>query len=165
LIYPGKSQKQEFNIWTKDSNSDDCYKNNESYVQEKEQGQQLHLSRVPTPWPRGHCCPLTNVINSSVLAGKFPKQWKEAIVVPILKKGNPKELKNYRPVSCLAAASKVLEKFVCNQLKWTNTKQPAWIQSRQINNDCPLCDAEGLDPKHRGSTNYWSTGVGPLISL
>ncbi len=37
-------------------------------------------------------------------------------MVPILKKGNPKELKNYRPVSCLAAASKVLEKVVCNQL-------------------------------------------------
>jgi hypothetical protein len=35
---------------------------------------------------------------------------------PHIKKGNPKELKNYRPVSCLAAASKVLEKVVCNQL-------------------------------------------------
>ena len=38
------------------------------------------------------------------------------MVIPILKKGDPKDLKNYRPVSCLAAASKVLEKVVCEQL-------------------------------------------------
>ena len=37
-------------------------------------------------------------------------------MVPILKKGDPKDPKNYRPVSCLAAASKVLEKIVCDQL-------------------------------------------------
>ena len=41
---------------------------------------------------------------------------KEAVVVPILKKGDPKELKNYRPVSCSTAASKVLEKVVFEQL-------------------------------------------------
>ena len=60
--------------------------------------------------------PLTKIINTSIETGHFPDQWKEAIVVPILKKGNPKELKNYRPVSCLPAASKVLEKVVCDQL-------------------------------------------------
>ena len=38
------------------------------------------------------------------------------MVVPILKKGDPKGLKNYRPVSCLTAASKVLERIVCDQL-------------------------------------------------
>ena len=60
--------------------------------------------------------PLTEIINASITSGVFPDQWKEAIVVPILKKGNPKETKNYRPVSCLPAASKVLEKVVCEQL-------------------------------------------------
>ena len=60
--------------------------------------------------------PLTDVINASIKSGIFPTQWKEAIVAPILKKGDPKELKNYRPVSCLSAASKVLEKVVCEQL-------------------------------------------------
>ena len=39
-----------------------------------------------------------------------------AVVTPLLKKGDQKEKKNYRPVSCLAAASKVLEKVVCDQL-------------------------------------------------
>ena len=60
--------------------------------------------------------PLTEVINSSIKQGTFPERWKEAIIVPILKKGDPKDPKNYRPVSCLPAASKVLEKVVCVQL-------------------------------------------------
>ena len=47
---------------------------------------------------------------------EVPSSWKEAIVVPILKKGEKTELNNYRPVSCLVAASKVLEKIVCNQV-------------------------------------------------
>ena len=60
--------------------------------------------------------PLTAIINQSIETGVFPRDWKESIVVPILKKGDPKDPKNYRPVSCLAAASKVLEKIVCDQL-------------------------------------------------
>ena len=50
--------------------------------------------------------PLTEIINASISTGTVPEQWKEAIVVPILKKGDSKDLKNYRPVSCLAAASR-----------------------------------------------------------
>ncbi len=60
--------------------------------------------------------PLTKIINKLISSGVFPESWKEAVVVPILKKGDPKDPKNYRPVSCLAAASKVLEKVVCEQL-------------------------------------------------
>jgi hypothetical protein len=60
--------------------------------------------------------PLTEVVNRSIITGIVPEAWKEGIVVPVLKKGDAKELKNYRPVSCLTAASKVLEKVVCEQL-------------------------------------------------
>ena len=60
--------------------------------------------------------PLTRIINSSISSGKFPDAWKEAIVTPILKKGTATDKANYRPVSCLNAASKVLEKVVCNQI-------------------------------------------------
>ena len=60
--------------------------------------------------------PLTWLINSSISSGTFPEPWKEATVVPILKKGSTTEKANYRPVSCLCSASKVLEKVVCNQL-------------------------------------------------
>jgi len=49
-------------------------------------------------------------INSSISRGEFPSMWKEALVTPILKKGDPTKNENYRPMSCLSVASKVLEK-------------------------------------------------------
>ena len=60
--------------------------------------------------------PLTAIINRSIITGIVPEMWKEAVVIPILKKGNPNDKTNYRPVSCLVTASKVLEKVVCTQL-------------------------------------------------
>ena len=60
--------------------------------------------------------PLTRIINSSIENGEFPAEWKEALITPILKKGDREKKENYRPVSCLAVASKVLEKVVCNQI-------------------------------------------------
>ena len=46
----------------------------------------------------------------------MPETWKSAVVSPILKKGSSTDKNNYRPVSCLIKASKVLEKVVCNQM-------------------------------------------------
>ena len=60
--------------------------------------------------------PLATIINKSITVGKFPQQWKEAAVLPVLKKGSSQLLNNYRPVSCLPAASKLLEIVVCSQL-------------------------------------------------
>ena len=40
---------------------------------------------------------------------------KEAIVAPVLKKGDKSVKENYWPVSCLLAAAKLLELLVCNQ--------------------------------------------------
>jgi hypothetical protein len=60
--------------------------------------------------------PITWIINQSIETGTFPKKWKESIVVPILKKGNPRTMKNYRPVSNLCKTSKVLETVVMRHL-------------------------------------------------
>ena len=60
--------------------------------------------------------PLTWIINSSISSGKFPTAWKSAIVTPILKKGDPSNTANYRPVSNLCSASKVLEEIIRKQL-------------------------------------------------
>ena len=60
--------------------------------------------------------PLVSIINKSITTGTFPNAWKEAIVTPILKKGDAENISNYRPVSCLPAASKLLESVVCNQM-------------------------------------------------
>ena len=60
--------------------------------------------------------PLSLIINESIKSGIFPSIWKEALVTPVLKKVNPESLSNYRPVSCLPAASKLLESVICEQM-------------------------------------------------
>ena len=60
------------------------------------------------------------------MEGKFTEKWKQAVVTPVLKKGNAKDKNNYRPVSCLMVESKVLERIVCTQVKddfWQRMQQ------------------------------------------
>jgi len=61
---------------------------------------------------------ITHVFNHSLESGIFPDSFKKALVKPLLKKPSldPKDLKNYRPVSNLSFLSKVLEKIVLAQL-------------------------------------------------
>ena len=73
--------------------------------------------------------PLTRIINNSITTGEFPSEWKEALVTPILKKGDPTKKENYRPVSCLSVASKVLEKIVCDQVTNYMEMHEEWIQN------------------------------------
>ena len=58
---------------------------------------------------------LINIFNQSISDGGFPSNWKEALVTPVLKKGDPKLVDNYRPVSYFPAASKLLEMIICDQ--------------------------------------------------
>ena len=46
-------------------------------------------------------CPLTNVINLSLIQGVVPDDLKSARVVPLFKKSDKTEVGNYRPVSIL----------------------------------------------------------------
>ena len=58
----------------------------------------------------------TKIINNSLELGIFPECWKEAIVIPLLKKlGLDSIFKNLRPVSNLAYVSKLIERAVFNQ--------------------------------------------------
>ena len=59
--------------------------------------------------------PLLQIVNQSIREGEFPSQWKEALVTPVLKKGDPTSKENYRPVSSRPAASKLLEMVVNDQ--------------------------------------------------
>ena len=56
------------------------------------------------------------IVTLSVMQNKFPEPWKYAKVIPIHKKGDVLEKKNYRPVSILSPVSKVLERVVFDQL-------------------------------------------------
>ena len=59
---------------------------------------------------------LTWMINQSIETGVVPEHWKLGLVTPVLKKGDPKSLENYTPVTCLPAASKLMESIVCDQI-------------------------------------------------
>ena len=59
---------------------------------------------------------ITHIVNLSISKQQFPQSWKMAKVVPLLKKGDPLQPKNYRPVSLLPIFSKILEKAVFTQL-------------------------------------------------
>lgn len=59
---------------------------------------------------------LCAVINKSLREGVFPNELKYAKVVPILKKGDPNDSSNYRPVSILPTMSKVFEVVVKDKI-------------------------------------------------
>ena len=51
-----------------------------------------------------------------VYKGYFPDEWKKANVVPIFKKNDKQNLKNYRPVSLLPICSKMFERILYNHI-------------------------------------------------
>ena len=61
---------------------------------------------------------LTDIVNSSLSTGVFPKGAHTAIIKPLLKLStlDKNELKSYRPVSNLTFVGKLIEKVACNQL-------------------------------------------------
>ncbi len=67
---------------------------------------------------------ILSIINSSLYNGIVPVCLKQAIIEPILKKGNLDgyDLSNYRPTSKLPILSKILEKVVLRQLTTFLTK-------------------------------------------
>jgi len=60
--------------------------------------------------------PLTQVFQTSLDTGELPRQWKDAVVSPIFKKGSRKLPQNYRPVSLTSIVCKLLERLVVNQI-------------------------------------------------
>ena len=60
---------------------------------------------------------LLTLFNQSWQTGKFPNQWREAVVVPIPKKGKEKKEKaNYRPVSLLSCLGELMKRLVNSRL-------------------------------------------------
>ena len=56
--------------------------------------------------------PLSIMFRRSLIEGQVPRQWKEANVSPIFKKGSRIDAANYRPVSLTSVVCKVMERLV-----------------------------------------------------
>ena len=59
---------------------------------------------------------VTEIVNTSLIRGQFPRDWKLAEVVPHLKEGDREVSGNNRSISLLSVLSKVLERVAHNQL-------------------------------------------------
>jgi len=55
---------------------------------------------------------LTFIFNLCLLKGVFPSALKLALTIPLFKKGDKKNIENYRPISMLDSTSKLFEKLV-----------------------------------------------------
>ena len=56
--------------------------------------------------------PLAMLFERSMSFIFIPREWKVAKIVPILKKGNPLKVNNYRPISLTSTISKVMERII-----------------------------------------------------
>ena len=60
---------------------------------------------------------LTALYNLSYQHATLPAIWKQAIILPLLKRGKPRDQStSYRPISLLCPASKVLEKLMLQRI-------------------------------------------------
>jgi hypothetical protein len=66
----------------------------------------LKHMRVHLAWP------LAMLFERSMSFNYVPNVWKVAKIVPILKKGNPLKVCNYRPISLTSTISKVMERII-----------------------------------------------------
>ena len=62
------------------------------------------------------CAPLTKLFQQSLAEGILPDEWKQAYVIPVLKKGSGHKVTNYRPISLTSIVVKILESVICTEL-------------------------------------------------
>jgi hypothetical protein len=55
---------------------------------------------------------LAQIFNKSIQSGDVPQEWRDALIVPLFKKGNRSEPSNYRPVSLTSVVCKIMERIV-----------------------------------------------------
>ena len=58
--------------------------------------------------------PLEIILETCLIHGKFPEEWKKANVVPVFKKSDKQCVKNYCPLSLLPICSKIFERIIYN---------------------------------------------------
>ena len=68
---------------------------------------------------------LTNIFNNRRKAKQIPDSWHEAKIVILFKKGDPKDIKNYRPISLQSHSYKIFTRLLQTRIERTlNENQP-----------------------------------------
>ena len=60
--------------------------------------------------------PLEIIFRQALLTGVFPSEWKKGNIVPVHKKSDKQNIKNYRPVSLLPICGKIFERLIFNEM-------------------------------------------------
>ena len=63
------------------------------------------------------CGRLACLFNTSFISGKIPADWNISRITPILKRGDPSLVSNYRPISLLSLVAKLQEQIVHSSLQ------------------------------------------------
>ena len=60
--------------------------------------------------------PLALLFTQLLSVGTVPDIWKQAVIVPVFKKGLTSAVSNYRPISLTCVASKIMERIIAKQI-------------------------------------------------
>jgi hypothetical protein len=60
--------------------------------------------------------PLNYICNEVIIKDVFPDKLKYSVIKPLYKKGNKRDVSNYRPISLLTSFSKISEKVIQTKL-------------------------------------------------
>ena len=81
--------------------------------------------------------PLTSLFNSCITLGEWPLGWKRGEWTPVLKKEDPHEKGNYRPITVQVAVNKLFEQLLSKQLSYGfSNKLCDKLTAYRRNNSC-----------------------------
>ena len=87
------------------------------------------------------CTPIAIIFNLSMTSGKTARQWNEAILTAIYKKGARNLVENYRPISLTSIIGKLMESFIRDAML-----------THMIENNLFTNDQHGFVPKRNCAT-------------
>ena len=74
---------------------------------------------------------LLDIINESWSYGRCPSSWREAVIVPLLKKGKPaRKVDSFRPVSLTSCIAKTMERMVASRLSYLAESNGWWSEEQ-----------------------------------
>lgn len=132
-----KPKKITKNIYLHPVNQEEISRVINSIAEGKSTGDEFLTVRI-LKYTAAEICPIIEYLfNLSISAGCVPEILKTAIVVPIYKKGDKFDEKNYRPISLLPVLSKMLEKLI-------KTRLLSFLNSQKFFNPCQYGFRESL---------------------